>query len=81
MKLNWKDYLIATGQFLGALTAAVFIVAIILLTIFVLATYKVVAIGIGFVIGIAALIWFVGGCIHTLATSHARDRLDKDDEM
>lgn len=81
MKPNWKDYLIATGEFIILLLSAVFIVALILLTIFVLATYKVVAIGIGFVIGIAALIWFVGGCIHTLATSHARDRLDNDGEM
>ncbi|WAX12518.1 hypothetical protein EC55P2_00028 [Enterococcus phage EC55P2] len=81
MKPNWKDYLIATGQFLGALTAAVSLMALILLTIFVLTTYKVVAIGIGFVIGIAALIWFVGGWIHLLAVTNALDRLDKDDEM
>lgn len=81
MKPNWKDYLIATGQFLGSLTIAICIILLLLLTIFVLANYQVVAIGLGFVIGIAALIWFFGGCIHTLAISHARDRLDKDDEM
>lgn len=81
MKPNWKDYLRATGEFILLLLSAVCIIALILLTIFVLATYKVVAVGIGFVIGIAALIWFVGGWIHILATTHALDRLDNDDEM
>lgn len=81
MKPNWKDYLKATGEFLGALTAAVFIVALILLTIFVLATYKVVAIGLGLTALAGFVIYFVVGMIHVLATSHALDRLDKDDEM
>ena len=81
MKPNLKDYLIATGQFLGALTVAICIMLLLLLTIFVLATYQVEAIVLGFVIGVAVLIWFVGGWIHLLAVTNARDRLDKDDEM
>lgn len=81
MKPNWKDYLVATGQFLGALTLAICIMLLLLLTIFILANYQVVAIVLGFVIGIAALIWFVGGWIHLLAVTNANDRLDKDDEI
>lgn len=81
MKPDLKDYLIATGQFLGALTAAICIMLLLLLTIFVLATYQVVAIGLGLTALAGFVICFVGGWIHILATSHALDRLDKDDEM
>lgn len=81
MKPNWKDYLKATGEFIVSLVIAICIMALILLTIFVIATHQVVAIVLGFVIGVAALIWFVGGWIHLLAVTNANDRLDKDDEM
>lgn len=81
MKPNWKDYLRATGEFIVFLTIAICIMGLILLTIFVLATYKVVAISLGFAALIGFAIWFVGGWIHLLAVTHARDRLDKDDEM
>lgn len=81
MKPNWKDYLIATGQFLGALTAAICIMLLLLLTIFVLANYQFMAIGLGLAALAGFVIWFVGGWIHLLAVTNARDRLDKDDEM
>lgn len=81
MKPNWKDYLIATGEFIIFLLIAVCIMALILLTIFVLATYKVVAISLGLAALAGFVIYFVVGMIHILATSHASYRLDKDDEM
>lgn len=81
MKPNWKDYLRATGEFIISLLIAICIMALILLTIFVLATYKVVAIGLGLTALAGFVIYFVVGMIHVLATSHALDRLDKDDEM
>ena len=81
MKPNFKDYLRATGEFIVFLLIAACIIALILLTIFVLATYQVVAISLGIIALTSLFLYFVGGMIHILATSHALDRLDKDDEM
>lgn len=81
MKPNWKDYLRATGEIIVLLLITVCIIALILLTILVLATYQVVAISLGIIALTALFLYFVGGMIHVLATSHALDRLDKDDEM
>lgn len=81
MKPNWKDYLKATGEFIVSLVIAICIMALILLTIFVLATYQDVAIGLGLAALAGFVIWFVGGWIHLLAVNNALDRLDKDDEM
>lgn len=81
MKPNWKDYLRATGVFVLALLASISVMLLIFLGIVLLATYPTVAA----VLVLAALlgfsIWFVGGSIHLLAVTNARDRLDKDDEM
>lgn len=81
MKPNLKDYLKATGVFILALLASISIMLLIFLGIVLLATYPTVAA----VLVMAALagfvIWFVGGCIHLLAVTNARDRLDNDDEM
>lgn len=81
MKPNWKDYLKATGVFTLALLASISIMLLIFLGIVLLATYPTVAA----VLVMAALggfvIWFVGGSIHLLAVTNARDRLDNDDEM
>lgn len=81
MKPNWKDYLKATGEFIVSLVIAICIMALILLTIFVLATYQAVAIGLGLAALAGFVIWFVGGWIHLLAVNNALDRLDKDDEI
>lgn len=81
MKPNFKDYLKATGVFALALLASISIMLLILLGIVLLATYQVVAIGLGLAALAGFVIWFVGGCIHLLAVTNARDRLDKDDEM
>lgn len=81
MKPNWKDYLIATGEFIVSLVIAICIMALILLTIFVLATYQAVAICLGLAALAGFVIWFVGGWIHLLAVNNALARLDKDDEM
>lgn len=81
MKPNWKDYVKATGEFIGLLAGAICIMLGILLTIFILATYQAVAIGLGLAVLAGFVICFVGGWIHLLAVTNARDRLDKDDEM
>lgn len=81
MKPNWKDYLKATGEFIVSLVIAICIMTLILLTIFVLATYQAVAIGLGLAALAGFVIGFVGGWIHLLAVNNALDRLDKDDEM
>lgn len=81
MKPNWKDYLKATGVFVFALLASISIVLLILLGIVLIATYQAVAIGLGLAALLGFAVWFVGGSIHLLAVTNARDRLDKDDEM
>lgn len=81
MKPNFKDYLKATGVFVLALLASISIVLLILLGIFLIATYQAVAIGLGLAALAGFVIWFVGGWIHLLAVNNALDRLDKDDEM
>lgn len=81
MKPNWKDYLKATGVFVLALLASISIMLLIFLGIVLAATHPAVvgALALAALAGFA--IWFVGGSIHLLAVTNARDRLDKDDEM
>ena len=81
MKPNFKDYLKATGVFVLTLLASISTIFIILLVIVLVAIYPTVALVVGLSTLAVFVIFFVVVSIHLLASTNARDRLDKDEEM
>lgn len=81
MKPNWKDYLRATGDFIVLLTISIITMVIILLGVFILATYQAIALGLGLIVLIGFAVLYVWSLIDFIAFDYALDRLDKDDEM